>query len=135
MHIPDTYKGIPTGTGRERTLAGNQERSDETNKFHGQEMKGYHYSTFAGIIPADSLRKEAVKEECLTFIADGLVDDDSPPEPSGAGLLPGTMRLTARCIASISAVTRSGLPPARTAIKTMVETWDDKDSIPVKMKY
>ncbi|MCE5298136.1 MAG: hypothetical protein LLF84_04230 [Methanoregulaceae archaeon] len=88
-------------------------------------MKGYHYSTSAGVIPADSLRKEAVKEECLTFIADGLVDDDSLPETSGAGLPPSTMRQMARCITSPPAVTRSGLPPARTAIKTMVETWDD----------
>ena len=71
---------------RKRENSGrNQERSDEDNRFHGQEMKGYHYSTSAGVVPADSLRNEAVKEECLTFIADGLVDDDSPPEILGTG--------------------------------------------------
>ncbi len=59
----------------------------EENSFHGQEIKGYEYSNPAIIIRGNSLLKGAVKEEWLTSVADGKVQDgpffreDSNPEP------------------------------------------------------
>lgn len=47
----------------------------EENSFHGQEIKGYEYSNPVIITLDNSLLKGAVKEEWLTSVADGKVQD------------------------------------------------------------
>jgi len=59
----------------------NQVTFNNDISFHGQEMKGYKYSTSAGIFPGESRRNEAVKEECLTSIASATISQ-APVAPA-----------------------------------------------------
>jgi hypothetical protein len=70
--------------------------SDQFNKensFHGQEIKGYYYSTSAIIVQGNSPRTEEVKEERLTSIAYGFLTDGQSPNESGISDSPQGIRL------------------------------------------